>query len=251
MRGISSARAVIAKAVSVLCRSCAAHAKPAAATISALPNIGKFRPIWNLARFRPEDRRQPLCCIYVRRPRDPFDFGSPREKPRPGSSALRSLCVSNDRAIRTADRYGVRRCGDHRCRISPSRRHRASASSPVAALRSGRANRRSFAGQQSPGTCSSDCYWRNFPGPSQCICFRNLGRACANHSVDEPIGRPGYDFGTGAEHRASPTSVWDHFQCGGAWRSCQQGECRHRDSVRHGRNSRRWHPTMARRCLDI
>ena len=41
------------------------------------------------------------------------------------------------------------------------------------------------------------------------------------------------------------------FRCSRARRTCQQDECRQRDSVRHGRDSRRRHPTMARSCLDL
>ena len=36
-----------------------------------------------------------------------------------------------------------------------------------------------------------------------------------------------------------------------ARRRCEQDECRQRDRVRHGCDSRRRHPTMARSCLDL
>lgn len=66
---------------------------------SALPNIGMFRPIWDLVPVRSESLRQVLCNIHVQRPRDPFDFGSSSQKPGTSSPARRSLRVSNDRAV--------------------------------------------------------------------------------------------------------------------------------------------------------
>ena len=65
------------------------------------------------------------------------------------------------------------------------------------------------------------------------------------------LGRADHELGASAKHRAGPTPFWNHLQCSRARRRCEQDECRQRDRVRHGCDSRRRHPTMARSCLDL
>ncbi len=173
--------------------------------------------------FVPDQRghRQALCSNHVRRPRDPFDFGSSGPEPGVGSfgSSRHSPRAENDRALRTADR--LRRsvaavvtdvAFRHPADIEPLRhllsqppRSRQRRSSPF--LRDNSHLERVFKSVADSA--------QPYLFPAECIGADISGRACAElFDRLHPFGHaPANSAATAQNLRAGPPPVRDHLRC--------------------------------------